>query len=170
MARKKRRRLGEILVDWGVVTDTAVKEALEHAKSEGIKIGEALVALEAADPEEVTKALANQFDMEYIDLDANVVVPSQLDLIDENLIRRHQILPLEMEEGLLKVIITDPLDLETLDMLRFRLNCELETCLASSVKTREFIRRYIGATRSIDEAFSDLGVGAEADGEEGADG
>jgi len=170
MAKKKRRRLGEILVDWGVVTDTAIKEALEHAKSEGIKIGEALVALESADPEEVTKALANQFDMEYIDLDANVVVPSQLDLIDETLIRRHQILPLGMEEGRLKVIITDPLDLETLDMLRFRLNCELEACLASSSKMREFIRRYIGSTRSIDEAFADLVAGGETAGEEGTEG
>ncbi len=156
MARKKRRRLGEILVDWGVVTDTAVKEALEHAKSEGIKIGEALVALEAADPEEVTKALANQFDMEFIDLDQNVVVPTELNLIDETLIKRHQILPLAMEDGRLKVLITDPLDLETLDMLRFRLNCELNTCLASKSRMREFIRQYIGSSQSIDKALEEF--------------
>ena len=156
MAAKQRRRLGEILVEWGVLTEPAVREALGHAKTEGMKIGEALVSLGFADEEDVTKALANQFDMEYIDLDANVIVPTELHLLDENLIKRHQILPLSMEEGRLKVIITDPLDLETQDMLRFRLNCELETCLASSTKIREFIRRYIGSSQSIDKTLDEL--------------
>ena len=156
MAAKQRRRLGEILVEWEVLTEVAVREALGHAKTEGMKIGEALVSLGFADEEVVTKALANQFDMEYIDLDANVVVPTELHLLDENLIKRHQILPLSMEEGRLKVIITDPLDLETLDMLRFRLNCELQTCLASTSKMREFIRRYIGSSQSIDQTLDEL--------------
>jgi len=159
MAAKKRRRLGEILVDWGMCSPAAIDEALKHAQGEGLKIGEALVALELAGEEDVTKALANQFDMEYIDLDQNVVVPTELNLIDESLIKRHQILPLAMEEGRLKVLITDPLDLETLDMLRFRLNCELDTCLASASKMREFVRRYIGSSQSIDKAFEELGQG-----------
>ena len=156
MAPKQRRRLGEILVEWGVLTEAAVREALGHAKTESMKIGEALVSLGFANDEDVAKALANQFDMEYIDLDANVIVPTELHLLDENLIKRHQILPLSMEEGCLKVIITDPLDLETLDMLRFRLNCELQTCLASTSKMREFIRRYIGSSQSIDQTLDEL--------------
>ncbi|MDP6546038.1 MAG: ATPase, T2SS/T4P/T4SS family [Phycisphaerae bacterium] len=156
MASKKRRRLGEILVDWGVCTPAATSEALEHAQREGIKIGEALIALELATEDDVTKALANQFDMEFIDLDQNVVVPTELNLIDETLIKRHQILPLIMEEGRLKVLITDPLDLETLDMLRFRLNCELNTCLASKSRMREFIRQYIGSSQSIDKALEEF--------------
>jgi len=157
MAAKKRRRLGEILVDWGVCTPAATNEAIEYAHQEGLKIGEALVALELATEDDVTKALANQFDMEFIDLDQNVVVPTELNLIDETLIKRHQILPLAMEEGRLKVLITDPLDLETLDMLRFRLNCELNTCLASKSRMREFIRQYIGSSQSIDKALEEFG-------------
>jgi len=156
MAGKKRRRLGEILVDWGVCTPAATNEAIEHAHIEGLKIGEALVALELASEDDVTKALANQFDMEFIDLDQNVIVPTELNLIDETLIKRHQILPLSMEEGRLKVLITDPLDLETLDMLRFRLNCELNTCLASKSKMREFIRQFIGSSQSIDKALEEF--------------
>jgi len=168
MASKKRRRLGEILVDWGVCSPTDTNEAIEHAHREGLKIGEALIALELATEDDVTKALANQFDMEFIDLDQNVVVPTELNLIDEALIKRHQILPLAMEEGRLKVLITDPLDLETLDMLRFRLNCELNTCLASKSRMREFIRQYIGSSQSIDKAleeFDDDSLGV--DGEHG---
>ena len=76
MARKQRRRLGELLVKWGVVTQSAVDEALEHARGEGLRIGEALIALGLADEEDVTKALATQYDMEYIDLERNVLTVS----------------------------------------------------------------------------------------------
>jgi type IV pilus assembly protein PilB len=170
MAVKKRRRLGEILVEWGVCTTAAVNEALEHSRQEGLKIGEALVSLELVTEDDVTKALANQFDMEFLDLEQNVVVPTELDLIDETLIKRHQILPLAMEDGRLKVLITDPLDLETLDMLRFRLNCELTTCLASKSKMRDFIRQYIGSSQSIDMALEELdsdSLGVDIEGDEG---
>jgi type IV pilus assembly protein PilB len=151
MARKQRRRLGEILVKWGVVTPAGVDEALEHARKEGLRIGEALIALGLADEEDVTKALATQYDMEYIDLDRNVVVPTELHLIPEDIIRRHLVLPLGKENGRLKVVITDPLDLETLDLLRFRLNFELAPCLASKGKMRNYIEQFIHTTMSLDD-------------------
>src|SRR5512140_2978175 len=109
MARKQ-RRLGEILLEWGVVTPAGVQEALEHSKKEGLRIGEALIALGLADEEDVTKALASQYDMEYIDLDRNVIVPSELNLISDEIIRKHLVLPLSKEDNRLKIIITDPLD------------------------------------------------------------
>jgi type IV pilus assembly protein PilB len=151
MARR-RRRLGEILVEWGVVTPAGVEEGLEHGREEGIRIGEALVALGIVDEEDVTKALASQYDMEYIDLERNVVVPTETDIIPEDIIRRHLVLPMGREDGRLKVIITDPLDLETLDMLRFRLNCELSPCLASKSKLRGYIDEFVRSDVSIDRA------------------
>jgi len=151
MPRKQRRRLGEILVKWGVVTQSGVDEALEHARAEGVRIGEALVALGLADEEDVTKALATQYDMEYIDLDRNVVVPTEMHLIPDDIIKRHLVLPLGQENERLKVVITDPLDLETLDMLRFRLNFELEPCLASKSRMRNYIDQFVRSGATLDD-------------------
>jgi len=156
MARKQRKLLGQILVDWGVVAPAAVEEALAHAKKEHMKIGEALVALGLADEEDVTKALATQYDMEYIDLEQTAALPGDMSLIPEDLIRKHLVLPLGREDGRLKVVITDPLDLETLDMLQFRLNCDIETCLASRAKVRRYIDEYLRGGVSIDEAVQEL--------------
>jgi len=150
MARKQRRRLGDILVKWGAVTQSGVDEALEHAKGAGLRIGEALIALGLADEEDVTKALATQYDMEYIDLDRNVVVPTDLHLIPDDIIKRHLVLPLGRENDKLKIVITDPLDLETLDMLRFRLNFELEPCLASKSKMRNYVEQFVRSDMSLD--------------------
>ena len=156
MPRKARRRLGEILVEWGVVTPAGIEEALQHAHEEGLRIGEALIALGLADETDVTKALASQYGMEYYDLDRNIGVPTEIHLIPEELIKRHLVLPLTREDNRLKVVITDPLDLETLDMLRFRLNCELDTCLASRTQMREFINRFVRSDVSIDTAVHDI--------------
>jgi len=166
MPRKQRRRLGEILVKWGVVTQSGIDEALEYARSESLRIGEALIALGLADEEDVTKALATQYDMEYIDLDRNVIVPTELHLIPDDIIRRHLVLPLAKENGRLKVIITDPLDLETLDMLRFRLNCELAPCLASKSKMRNYVEQFVRSDMSLDEHVHQLQEGERAAGED----
>ncbi len=155
MARKK-KQLGEILVEWGVITTAGVDEALQHARKEGLRIGEALVSLSLADEEDVTKALATQFDLEYVDLERQVVVPDLMEAIPPDIIRRHLVLPIAREGNQLKVIITDPLDLETLDMLRFRLNAEIECALASRTRLRDFIERFVGSDVSIDETVHQL--------------
>jgi type IV pilus assembly protein PilB len=156
MARKQRKKLGEILVEWAVVTQAGVDEALQHAQEQHLRIGEALIELGLAEEADVTKALARQYDMEYIDLDQNVLVPSEMDIIPQDLVRKHLVLPLSKEGGRIKVVITDPLDLETLDMLRFRLNCELDCCLASRSRMRNFIENYLRSDVSIDKTIEDI--------------
>ena len=153
---KRRRRLGEILVHWGIVTASGVEEALEHARQESLRIGEALIALGLADEEDVTRALARQYDMEYVDLERQMVVPGLLHEVPDDIIRRHLVLPISKEGNRLKVIITDPLDLETMDMLRFRLNSEIECALASKTRLRSFIERYVTSPLSLDDAIQHL--------------
>ncbi len=154
---KRRRELGEILVEWGIVTPSGVEEAVAHARKDGSRVGEALVALGLADEEDVTRALAAQYDMEYVDLERQMVVPGMLHEIPQDIIRRHLVLPLSKDGNKLKVIITDPLDLETLDMLRFRLNAEIECALASKTRLRSFIDRFVSRSDlSIDDAVHRL--------------
>jgi type IV pilus assembly protein PilB len=155
MARKKRQKLGEILIEWGVITEAGVREALQHAQEQGMRIGEALVELGLADEEDITKALARQFDMAYIDLDRNISPPDR-SIIPEDIIRKHLVLPLEKEDGRIKVVITDPLDLETLDMLRFRLNAELNCCLASRSRMRNYIENCLRSDVSMDDTMEEL--------------
>ena len=113
MAHRK-KKLGEILVSWNLLSATNLAEALKYAEANGKRIGEALVELELCTEEDVTKALATQFDMEYVDLDRHVVTAEAVQLLPEDVIRNHLVLPMGKEDGRLKIIITDPLDLETL--------------------------------------------------------
>ncbi|MBN1943360.1 MAG: Flp pilus assembly complex ATPase component TadA [Phycisphaerae bacterium] len=165
-ARKQKKRLGDILKEWGVVTETGLKEAVEYSRNEGVRIGEAMISLGLSDEEDVTKALAVQYDMEYVDLDRNIISASEATLLPEDRVKRHQVIPMARDEkGRLKVIITDPLDLETLDMLRFMLNEDPIPCLASKSKVRAYIDTNIGTKMSVDQQVKEFQAANAANGE-----
>src|SRR5690554_6944750 len=99
MAKREHRKLGEILAEWGVITPTGVQEAMEHAQKQGMRLGEAIIALGLADEEDVTKALASQHNMEYIDLDRNVIPPGEISSIPVDLILKYLVIPAGTEEN-----------------------------------------------------------------------
>ena len=107
MARK-RKKLGEILVGWGIIDANALADALKYAEEHGKRVGEALVELELCSEDDVAKALATQFGLEYIDLDKHIVDHNILELIPNNLSESYLVIPLAEEGERLKVIVTDP--------------------------------------------------------------
>ncbi len=155
---KRKKRIGEILVDWGLVEASAITTGLEYASRNQMRLGEALVTLGSVSEDDVAKALASQFDLEYRDLERNPIESSSLSLIPEDIIRRHFVLPVERRDSHLKVIITDPLDLETLDSLRFRLNVDLECSLASLSKVKAVVEAHFQDQEkdTLDGTISDL--------------
>ncbi len=139
----RRQKLGEILMASNVIDANALADALDYAKEHNKRFGEALIELELADEEAVTRALATQFNMEFVELDSDAVDQESLKLLSEEIIRRHNVVPLGRENGRLKVVITDPLDLETMDVLRFRLNTELTPVLAPPGRMKDFIEKFV---------------------------
>jgi len=147
---KKRKHLGEILYKAGLIEKQALIDAIKNAKANNKRLGETLIELGLVSEENVTRAIARQFKLKYIDLDKNPVTESAMKLIPDELIRKYNVLPLGMNNGRLRIVVADPLDLDTLDLLRFRLNTELDCCLASPSKIRNYI------TRATDEVRSSL--------------
>jgi type IV pilus assembly protein PilB len=140
MARR-RKKIGEILVEQGVIDEDGLEKAVSKASEANIRLGDALIELKLATDEEVTKALAVQYDMQFYDLDENPVPKESLQLLSEDFIKRAAVLPLSRENGRLQVILSDPLDLETIDEIRFRQNVEVEPLLAPRTKILRFIER-----------------------------
>ncbi len=139
MARS-RKKLGEILIGWGVITPEQAVKAANVAKGSGKRLGEALVETGFAKEDQVAKALAEQFGMEYVDLNARDVSGKiDLKLIPEDLVKKHLILPMAKTNGKLQLIIHDPMNLELLDMLRFRLNTEIDPKLAARSAIKGFL-------------------------------
>ena len=149
---RKRKKLGEILREWGAVSDHQIRQALGIAKGSGKRLGEALVDADFCNDVNVAKALAAQFDLEFVNLEGpDAKQQIDLSLVPEDLVRKHLILPLGRVNGRLKLVVHDPMDLELLDLLRFRLNCEIDTAIAPKSSIKSFID---GTTDRPTEMFS----------------
>jgi type IV pilus assembly protein PilB len=149
----KSKRLGEFLVEWGVITQKEVQAALDHGKARSIRIGEALIDLKLAQESQVYKALAAQNNMEYVDLNSTSIPPSAGSLIPSDIIRKFLILPLGMEGNRIRAAVHDPLDLETLDILRLRLGKTIKPVLAPRGRIKSVIDDMfqLGASHTIDK-------------------
>ena len=152
---KQQKKLGEILMEWGFIQPKEVEKGLAHAKAKNMRIGEALLDLKLCTENHVYKALAQQQGMEYIDLDKSSVPPNAVNLIPDDLMRKHLILPLGKENGKLRIAIHDPLDLELLDILRFRLNTDIKTVLAPKGRIKGYLDELYNtnASNTIDKTL-----------------
>ena len=143
---KQQKKLGELLIEWGTCSPKDIDKALAHAKKQNLRVGEALIELKLCPDTAVYKALATQHNMEFVDLDKNSVPPNAVSMIPDDLMRKYLILPLGLENGRLRVAVHDPLDLEMLDILRFRLHKEIRTVLAPRSRIKGILDELFNTT------------------------
>jgi type IV pilus assembly protein PilB len=162
MAAKK-LDFAEILIRQGVISAEQLAEAKRVARTSGKKVPDQLVVLGYATDDEVTRALAKEHGLDYIDLNEVVIPPSIVELVPESVARENSILPMAEEDGGLKVIVSDPLDLETFDKLRFILNRKVDIALAPRASIQEAINRHYGqmedqSADSMLQEFTDTAI------------
>jgi type IV pilus assembly protein PilB len=138
------RDFTDLLLSRGVISLDQLKEAKSTSKKEDITIGQALVNSGYASSEEVTQALAEFYRFEYVDLSTIRIPDHVIQLVPESVARENKIIPVSDEDGTIKVLVTDPFDIETIEKLRFILNRKVETALAPQEQIIEAINRYYG--------------------------
>jgi type IV pilus assembly protein PilB len=150
---KQSREWTDILVKRGVVGPDQIAEARKMGNT---PLEDALVKLGYASPEEVMKAKAEQFGMDFVALSEIEIPPSVVELVPESIARENTVMPLAQENGAIKVIMHNPLDFETIDKLRFVLNREIEVALAPKEAIVEAINRYYGSTSTETESVDSV--------------
>ncbi|WP_435005326.1 GspE/PulE family protein [Tundrisphaera lichenicola] len=171
---KQTRDWSDILVKRGVIGPDQLKEA---QRMNGVQLEDALVKLGYVDSDDVMKAKAEQFGMDFVALREIEIPSSVVELVPESLARENIVMPLAQENGMIKVIMANPNDFETVDKLRFVLNREIDVALASKEAILEAINKYYGGTsqetESVDsmlQEFTDTAIDFSDDGPGGKGG
>ena len=163
----KRKRLGEILRDEGVISEQQLQAALEKQKTEkGVRIGEVLVAMGAATAEDVAQAIWQQRQIPYVDLDNYALDPKVIELVPEKMARAYLALPIFKIGNALTVAMADPLNVIAVDDLRSKTGCEIETVISTEEKIVRCLENYYRMDESITQLISDA---SQNDSEKGAD-
>ncbi|HUI07602.1 MAG TPA: type II secretion system ATPase GspE [Verrucomicrobiae bacterium] len=158
----------EILRDVGLVTHEDILKAKERAKAEGTGLVDALIVMGRVTHMDVSKALASQFGMDTINLAEYRVPDEVLALVPKHIARRYKIIPVYKHDNTLTVAIYDPLDVDTVDSLRYILKMNVEPVVAAKTDIENSIARYYGGAddrvenmlQEITEGEVDLGLPA----------
>ncbi len=123
--------LGQLLVDGRILTTEQLQRALELKTSTGQRLGEIVVELGFTTERAIAGALAEQYELEYVDLDVVQLDKHAIALLPEELARRYEALPLRiLEDGTPLLAVTDPTNLATADDLRFALGSNFRIAVA----------------------------------------
>jgi hypothetical protein len=117
-----KKRLGELLVDAGIIDETQLKAALGHQRQWGVRLGQALVDLKIATEPEIVKVLARRFGFEVARLDQVEAYAHQqaVQLVPRDFAVKYNVFPLGADTSTLSVAMSDPSNLAVIDELRFR--------------------------------------------------
>ena len=174
------REFTDLMLTRGVISLDQLVDAKLIAKKENKQIGPCLVTLGYASGEEVTQAIAEFYKFEYVNL-ATIRIPDHvIQLVPESVARENKIIPVSDEDETIKVLVSDPFDIETIEKLRFILNRKVETALAPQEQIQEAINKYYGQVEgesadSMLQEFTDTQIDFteteedKAQAEEGAD-
>ncbi|PNV85466.1 MAG: type II secretion system protein GspE [Desulfobacteraceae bacterium] len=162
----KRKRLGEILRDEGLISEEQLQAALERQKTEkGLRIGAVLVAMGAVTAEDVAQAIWQQRQIPYVDLDNYALDPKVIELVPERIARAYLALPIFKIGNALTVAMADPFNLIAVDDLRSRTGCEIETVISTEDKIEKCLDHYYRMDESITQLIAGV---AEEEGEKTA--
>ncbi len=137
----ERRTIGQVLKEFGRISEEDVQRALAHQQEEGGYFGEALLALKLVTQEELEWGVASQFDLPYVFPDVDSIDPEAVGLVNPEWALAHLALPIMRAEDTLTVIVDSPFNTEAIEELRLRTGLEVERALASAGKIRELIRQ-----------------------------
>ena len=142
MAKKIDGFLRELL-QAGTISKEQVLDAQGQAKQTGKSVAQTIVQLGYATDEEVMMALAKSHRMEYVDLTKVDIPEMVVELMPEAVARENNVIPLAETDRGLKVLMSDPGDVDTVEKLRFILNRDVTVALATrSAITLEINRKY----------------------------
>ena len=143
---KRKSDYTEILVRKGVISPEQLAEAQQMSSEAKMKLADALIRLGYATGEDVMRAMAEQYGLDYVNLSDVVIPPSVVELVPESVARENVAIPLAESDGTLTVIVSDPMDYDTVEKLRFILNRQIEIALAPREAILEAINRHYGQT------------------------
>ena len=173
-----RKRLGDLLVEEGVISNDQLMAALKNQKSKGIKLGASLIDLGYINEEQLLKFLAKQLNIPFYDLSKVKIDQAAVQLIPEVQARRLRVLCIHAEPDRATVVMSDPADLNAMDSVAALLMPrEIEFAVARESQLLTSFGQLYRKTKEIESFASQLqeeykasdfemGAAAEAEGSE----
>lgn len=136
--------LGELTVRAGLLSSVQLDAALAAARASGRRLGEVLVEDELVDERELAQIVAQQEELEFVDLGKHDLDHEALDLLSESSARRYLALPYKLEGTAVCVVIADPSDDAALDAVLGEMERPVRFVVATRTEVEAALREAFG--------------------------
>src|SRR6516165_4743189 len=155
---KSRGDFTDILIQKQLLSPDQLAEAKNMASQTGTKVQDALVRLGYATSEQVMSAVAEFHGLQFVDLTEVTIPQAVIELVPESVARENVVIPMAQDNGILRIIMSDPSDFDTLQKLQFILNKDIQPMLAPREQIIEAINRHYGQTEteSVDSMLAEF--------------
>ena len=155
MELRQKKRLGDMLVESKVISQSQLMKALEKQKGSGKKLGEVLVSESITTEDAIAKALSDQLGLEMVDVSNAAVKDDIIALFNQNLLKKNICFPFEYKDAsatVLRVAMADPMDMYAQDDISIVAGCKVEVAVATTRSIMLAIDKYYGQNE-VDEAL-----------------
>lgn len=133
-------KLGQILVNSGVLTKEKLQQALEQQKSSKMRLGEILISNEYLTEMQIIRSLEQQLSIPYLDLTSITIDPTLSALLPEELARSTHAAPVKRESSVLTLAVEDPLDYNGINNIAIYTKLKINPVIAEREKIETKIR------------------------------
>ena len=144
------KKIGEILVESGLITQAQLDEALVESKEKGQRLGTTLVKKGYATEMDIAQTLSFQLNIPYVEIETSIDLEA-LKLVPESICKKYLVIPLYRDGKLLHIAMADPLNLNAIDDLRFSTGLDVKPLVATTADVATAINRYHHLNEPIDE-------------------
>jgi DNA repair exonuclease SbcCD ATPase subunit len=139
----KKYRLGDILVETNVISETQLQLGVDHHRRTGLRLGDALLQLGFVNEEMLKLALCSQLDVAFVDLDRFSIDRGLASLLPKAFAQQHRILPVARVDDVLTVGLADPTDGWIAENLEAMTGCQVRLVMSTDAAfQRAFARVY----------------------------
>lgn len=152
MARYNKIRLGDCLVQKGLITEEQLNTALQEQKSKGMKLGETIVELGYVGEDDIIDILCDQLGIEYVDIRKIKIDESVGKMLNEEFIRKNSLIPIGYDQlvpNVLRVAMADPMDIVAIDDISIITNLQVDPVLSTKSQINYQIDKMYGATKAM---------------------
>ncbi len=149
---KKKLRIGDLLMQYGIITEGQLRDALTKQKVDGGKIGEVLIKLGFVTQQNINEVLEFQLGIPFVDLEEYEIDKEATKSITESLAKRHVLIPIKMTETELYVAMEDPLNIFAIDDVKIFSGKEIVPMLANELSILKAIDIHYGKQQAMDAA------------------
>jgi type IV pilus assembly protein PilB len=153
---RTRKKLGEILVEGGLLTQKQLEEALPYQKKSHLKLGQFLVREGIVNESQIVDLVSNQLRLEKYRADKFTIDVDLANLLPADIAHKYQAAPLQKKGLLLTIAMMDPLDINALDAIEVYTNCEVEAIICTEQHLNQLLSSLYGTYAGIGGVLEDM--------------